>query len=162
MRIANTITVAVAALMLAIAPSMAQSNDTRTVESFYTKLLTASGSKDRAADAEQILAANWASIGDYSGKAKDRATFVKQLGSLVTLMPDLAWKIEEVIVAGDRYVVRGRASGTPNGAFLGVDPATGKTFQMMSIDIHTVKDGKIVQSFHVEDWAGALAQLRAK
>lgn len=32
----------------------------------------------------------------------------------------------------------------------------------MAIDIRTVKNGKIVQTYHVEDWAGALRQLKAK
>lgn len=29
----------------------------------------------------------------------------------------------------------------------------------MTIDIHTVVDGKIKHSHHVEDWAGAIAQI---
>jgi hypothetical protein len=33
---------------------------------------------------------------------------------------------------------------------------------MMSIDIHTIKGGKIVKSYHVEDLMGAAGQLRAK
>jgi predicted ester cyclase len=161
MRILNTIAVAFAALMLVVATSQAQSNDVKIIESFYMKLLTATGSTDRVVDADGILAAEWVSIGDYSGKTKDRATFVKQLNGFVQQIPDLTWKIEEIISSGDRYIVRGRASGTPNGPFFGVEPA-GKTFQIMSIDIHSVKGGKIVQSYHVEDWAGALGQLRAK
>jgi hypothetical protein len=32
----------------------------------------------------------------------------------------------------------------------------------MAIDIHEISDGKIVQSFHVEDWAGALQQLSGR
>ncbi|MGH6962005.1 MAG: ester cyclase [Dongiaceae bacterium] len=60
---------------------------------------------------------------------------------------------------GNRYVVRGRATGTPVKPFFGVD-AGGRSFDIMSIDIHTVENGKIVRSYHVEDWAGALRQLR--
>ena len=29
----------------------------------------------------------------------------------------------------------------------------------MSIDIHTLKDGRIVRSYHVEDWARAMRQI---
>ena len=29
----------------------------------------------------------------------------------------------------------------------------------MSIDIHTVKDGKLQRAYHVEDWMGAARQL---
>lgn len=74
-------------------------------------------------------------------------------------IPDLRWDIREVLVAGNKIVVRGEASGTPAGEFFGV-PHTGRGFTVMSIDIHTVEAGRIVRSHHVEDWAGALRQLR--
>jgi hypothetical protein len=32
----------------------------------------------------------------------------------------------------------------------------------MSIDVHTVEGGRIVRTYHVEDWAGAIRQLRQK
>jgi hypothetical protein len=38
-------------------------------------------------------------------------------------------------------------------------PFTGKAFSIMSIDIHTIRDGRIQTTFHLEDWAGALRQL---
>ena len=38
----------------------------------------------------------------------------------------------------------------------------GKSFEIMSIDIHTIKDKKIVKTYHIEDWAGALRQLKGK
>ncbi len=66
-----------------------------------------------------------------------------------------------MIEEGNRVVVRGRATGTPAGPLFGVD-GKGKGFEIMSIDIHTFEDGKIVQTYHVEDWAGALRQLSAE
>ena len=52
------------------------------------------------------------------------------------------------------------ASGTPSGEFMGI-PHTGKSFNIMTIDVHTDnKDGKLVAAHHVEDWAGALKQLK--
>src|SRR5262249_16631057 len=136
-------------------------DDRKLVEGFYGKLLTAGSSSDLEADAKAILADNWASIGDYSGKTKDRATFVKQVAGFMKLMPDMSWKVEEILQSGDRVIVRGRGKGTPTAPFFGVEPA-GKTFEIMSIDVHTVEGGRIVKTYHVEDWAGALGQLRAK
>lgn len=133
--------------------------DRELVESLYAKVLTAGGSKDIPADAAGILAEGWASIGNYSGQNKDRTAFVKQVSGFFQLIPDLAWKIEEVLTDGNRYVVRSRATGTPRGPFFGVEP-TGKRFDIMTIDIHTVEDGRIARTYHVEDWAGALGQLR--
>ena len=77
------------------------------------------------------------------------------------LIPDLTWDVKEVLVAGDRVIVRSEASGTPQGPFFGV-PLGGKSFQIMTIDVHTVSDGKLVTAHHVEDWAGAIRQLTAK
>jgi hypothetical protein len=32
----------------------------------------------------------------------------------------------------------------------------------MSIDIHTIRDGKLIEAYHVEDWMGAVRQLSAQ
>jgi predicted ester cyclase len=139
-------------------PGMA--NDRTIVEAFYTQLLAANGAKDKPAEAARLLAPGFQSIGDYSGKTKSRDELGKQLTGFAQLIPDLEWKIEEILQAGNRFVVRGRASGTPKGPFFGVD-GKGKTFTIMSIDIHEVSNGQIVKTFHVEDWATALRQLSA-
>ena len=57
--------------------------------------------------------------------------------------------------------MRNQGFGTPARPFMGVAP-TGHSFDIMLIDIHTVRDGRIVRSYHVEDWAGAVRQLRAQ
>jgi predicted ester cyclase len=77
------------------------------------------------------------------------------------LIPDMRWEILEMISSGDKVIVRGQGSGTPVGPFMGV-PATGKRFQIMSIDIHTLQDGKIAHTHHLEDWAAALGQLAGR
>ena len=76
-------------------------------------------------------------------------------------IPDLKWEIKEVLVSGDRAIVRGEASGTPSGPFMGV-PHGGKSFRVMSIDVHTIREGKMVRAYHLEDWMGAARQLSAK
>jgi len=133
------------------------------IENLYAKVLSSSGSTsgDVAAEAERILADDWRSVGNYTGQNKDRAAFTKQMLGFLQLIPDLHWKIEEIIEAGDRYVVRSRASGTPKGALFGVEPS-GKKFEIMTMDIHTIRNGRVAITYHVEDWATALAQLRAK
>jgi hypothetical protein len=57
--------------------------------------------------------------------------------------------------------VRGEASGTPAAPLYDVQP-TGKGFKIMSIDIHTIDGEKIVRSYHIEDWAGAMRQVASK
>jgi SnoaL-like polyketide cyclase len=73
-------------------------------------------------------------------------------------IPDLKWEIKEVVVSGNRAIVRGEATGTPAGNLMGT-PTNGKSFKLMSIDIHTIDGGKIVRTYHVEDWQGAFRQL---
>ena len=70
----------------------------------------------------------------------------------------MKFDIKEVLVAGDRVIVRGEVTGTPAGELFGV-PHTGKSFRMMAIDIQTIKDGKIAKTYHLENWLSALGQL---
>jgi predicted ester cyclase len=56
-------------------------------------------------------------------------------------------------------IVRSEASGTPSGDFMGV-PHSGRRFSIMTIDIHTVREERLVAAHHVEDWMGAVRQLK--
>ena len=73
----------------------------------------------------------------------------------------MKFDIKEVLVAGDRVIVRGEVTGTPAGDLFGV-PHSGKSFRIMTIDIQTIKDGKIAKTYHMENWLSALSQLRTK
>ncbi len=152
---------AAAAMAVTTLPVKAGDAMKAVVEPFYTKILTRTSGADVAATAKAIISQDWQSIGDYSGKTKSRDQFVKQMVGFGQLIPDMTWKIEEMIVSGNRVIVRGRASGTPKAPMFGVD-GKGKSWEIMSIDIHTVENGKIVTSYHIEDWAGAIRQLKAK
>jgi len=151
-----------AALAILLAPltGIASADDRATVQTFYD-FLSNPTSEEHAGKLKSVLSPDWGSIGDYSGYVKPGEKFLAQIGGFGKLIPDMNWAVEEMIVAGDRVIVRGRASGTPAGPLFGVD-GKGKSFEIMSIDIHTVKDGLIVETFHVEDWAGALQQLSGK
>jgi predicted ester cyclase len=80
------------------------------------------------------------------------------MGGFAQLLPDLNWAIEAMHQDGNFVVVRSRATGTPAGPLFGVD-GEGRSFEMMTIDIHELEGGKIIRTHHVEDWAGALQQL---
>ena len=77
-------------------------------------------------------------------------------------VPDLSWEPQEIVALDDgRFVVRGLATGTPVAPFFGVEPPTGRRFEIMSIDILTLEAGKITHIYHLEDWTSAIAQLTA-
>jgi steroid delta-isomerase-like uncharacterized protein len=106
---------------------------------------------------EQATSSEWMTCGGDDA-CVPREKFIAGFKSRDEASPDVKWEIKEVLIAGDRIIVRGEASGTPSGVFRGI-PASGKSFKIMSIDIHTIEDGKIKRSYHVEDWAGAMRQL---
>lgn len=83
------------------------------------------------------------------------ADVFKTIGAAV---PDLRWTIKDLLVSGDQIVVRGEATGTPERELFGAKP-TGKSFKTMSIDVFTVKGGKLASAYHVENWVGALQQM---
>ncbi|MEO1798343.1 MAG: ester cyclase [Pseudomonadota bacterium] len=151
-------TAALAAAMATGAPALA--SDLDTVRAFYTDILT-----DPAATTEaryyELFSPDIVSIPTPPGGpgAQGMLNTVAFLGQVV---PDLTWTPEEILEVDGRFVVRGTARGTPAGPFLGVDPATGKSFEIMSIDIVTVEDGLITHIYHLEDWTGAVAQLTAE
>lgn len=102
---------------------------------------------------------DFVACGDNAGKTcESRDTVAQNFDSYDQIIPDIKWEIQEVYTAGDKVIVRGEGSGTPSIDFLGV-PNSGKSFKVMSIDIHTVKDGKIAHTYHIEDWATAMQQL---
>ena len=111
---------------------------------------------------EQVLTQDYQSCSGYlPSECWGRETSIKVVSNFANSIPDLKFDIKEVLVAGDRVIVRGEVTGTPAGELFGV-PHTGKSFKIMAIDIQTIKDGKIAKTFHMENWLSALAQLRAK
>jgi len=111
---------------------------------------------------EQVLTADYESCWGYlSGECWRRDASIKVVGGFAKSIPDMKFDVKEVIVAGDRVVVRGEVTGTPAGDLFGV-PHSGKSFRIMAIDIQTIRDGKIARTYHVENWLSALGQLRGK
>ncbi len=110
---------------------------------------------------EKVLTPDYQSCsGDGPGECWGRDTSIKVVGNFANSIPDMRFAIKEVLVAGDRVIVRGEVTGTPAGDLFGV-PHTGRSFRIMAIDIQTVQDGKIVKTYHLENWLSALTQLRA-
>jgi steroid delta-isomerase-like uncharacterized protein len=67
---------------------------------------------------------------------------------------------DDVIVHGDRIVIRWTSSGTHKGDLLGV-PATGKPIKITGIDIFRVQDGKLAELWQNWDQLQMLQQIGA-
>jgi len=111
---------------------------------------------------EQVLTPDYESCSGYlPGECWGRDNSIRVVGGFAKSIPDMKFDIKEVLVAGDRVIVRGEVTGTPAGDLFGV-PHSGKSFRIMAIDIQTIKDGKIARTYHLENWLSAVGQLRAK
>jgi len=151
------------AVVVSLTAAPATAGDTKAKNAALTQVfydfLSNPASDTHARAVRAALSQDWQSIGDYTGASKSREKFITQIGRFGNLIPDMTWAVEEMLQDGNRVIVRGRATGTPAGPLFGVDGG-GKSFEIMSIDIHTIADGQIVRTYHVEDWAGALRQLK--
>ncbi|WP_101295995.1 ester cyclase [Halegenticoccus soli] len=74
--------------------------------------------------------------------------------------PDLHLKVDRYIAEGDSVAFWGRTTGTHEGSFMGLDP-TGKTIDIMGINVVRVEDGKIAERWANFDLFGLLQQLGA-
>src|ERR1700733_12218847 len=111
---------------------------------------------------EQLLTPDYESCSGYlPNECWGRDTSIKVVSNFANTIPDMKFDIKEVLVSGDRIIVRGEVAGTPAGELFGA-PHTGKSFRIMTVDIQTIKGGKIARTFHKENWLSALGQLRAK
>ena len=127
--------------------------------SFYRKALTVNAETTLTEVLSSILADNFVSNGSIDKKGKDQ--LIGQVGFFWKLIPDLKWEPQALINEGELYVVRSIATGTPNGDFMGLPTDGTKSFSIMTIDVHKIIDGKIIEVHHLEDWGTAMKQLKS-
>ena len=134
-----------------------------TVRNFYQALSTAP-TEASAGQFAEWMANDWNSTPTPLGGAGLEG-FVKTLHMFHGMIPDLNWDVKEMLVDGNRVTVRSIATGTPNspeGYFFGVPTDGSQSFEIQTIDVHTVENGKMTTAFHTEDWAKAIQQVSAK
>jgi predicted ester cyclase len=137
-----------------------RTDDRLVVEAFYTDLLSNPKGEDLGDRVRKVVTDGWVSTPTPRG-GPGAEGMAKTLTGFGKAIPDLNWEIQEILQDDNRYIVRSIATGTPVKPVFGVEPA-GKSFEIMTIDIHTVEDGRITTSYHVEEWLKAVKQLSAK
>ncbi|MEM9062976.1 MAG: ester cyclase [Pseudomonadota bacterium] len=158
----RTILAAAAAALIAlpIAVQAGSTSDRATVEAFYSDLLSNPKGDDLGDRVRKVVTEDWVSVPTPRGGPGAKG-MTKTLAGFGVAIPDLNWEIQEILQDGNRYIVRSFATGTPVKEVFGVEPK-GKSFRVQTIDIHTVENGRITSSFHVEDWLRAKYQLSAE
>ena len=107
---------------------------------------------------ERILSEKWVDIPPAPGQPPGPEGAKQILVELTTAFPDLAIRIEDVLQDGNKVIVRSEIAGTQRNAFMGF-PTKKRRMAIQAIDIHEFKDGKIVRTWHTEDWMTGLHQL---
>jgi steroid delta-isomerase-like uncharacterized protein len=107
---------------------------------------------------DRILGQHWVDIPAPPDQPAGPAGAKLLLARLTATFPDLHLTIKDILQDGDKVVVRADMAGTQRAAFLGF-PSKNRTMTIQVVDIHEFKDGKIVRTWHTEDWMTGLHQL---
>ena len=113
-----------------------------------------------AALLDRILDRRWVDIPAAPGRPAGPAGAKQVLAELAATFPDMDIHVDDVLHDGNKVIVRSTISGTQRAVFLGI-PATNRRMSIQAIDIHELKDGKIIRTWHTEDWMTGLQQLGA-
>jgi predicted ester cyclase len=153
---------AIAAIAFAGSPASAEMTEQSARASLapFYKALNAANVNDAPELIKQSTAPEWVTCRG-NDLCNTREEVMAGVGQRLRAIPDLKWEIKEILVAGDRAIVRGEATGTPAGDLMGAK-TNGKSFKLMSLDVHTIEGGKITRTYHVEDWQGAFRQVSQK
>ncbi|MEM8486163.1 MAG: nuclear transport factor 2 family protein [Bacteroidota bacterium] len=128
------------------------------IMAFYEKALTVNNETRPTAVLTPVLAEGYKSSSSVDSKGGEQ--LMGQLEFFWKIIPDLKWEPQQIVNEGDVYIVRSIATGSPNGDFMGVPTDGSKSFKILTIDMHTMKDGQFVSTHHVEDWVTAMQQLK--
>src|SRR5690242_2767001 len=133
----------VAIIAGAAVPASAQMNEEAARASLvpFYQALNAANAKDAPELIRQSTTPDWVTCrGNDLCNTRDEV--MAAIGQRLRGIPDLKWEIKEVLVSGNHVIVRGEATGTPAGELMGA-PTNGKSFKLMSLDLHTFEGGKI-------------------
>ena len=136
-------------------PDSTAADITDVVRAFYEPFRTGD-----TASLGEVLADDWVDVPLAPGQAQGPAGVAAQIALFRAAMPDYDVHHEDLLVDGDRVAVRNTVTGTHTGAFMG-RPPTGRRIEMRTMDVHRVRGGRIVTTWHLEDFAGLAAQLAA-
>jgi steroid delta-isomerase-like uncharacterized protein len=113
-----------------------------------------------AALAERVMSENWVDIPAAPGQPAGRGGVQFILDDLTKTFPDFRITPAEILRDGNKVVVRSELTGTHQAPFMGF-PAKNRKVTIQTIDIHEFQDGRIIRTWHSEDWLTALHQMGA-
>ena len=109
---------------------------------------------------EEVLAKDWIDVPLAPGQGPGLEGMKGALDHYYASFPDFTAKNDDFVVSGDKVLVRSTITATQKGDFAGIK-ATGKTITLMAMDLHQICNGRVAQTWHVEDWLSAMFQMGA-
>jgi len=107
---------------------------------------------------DTVLMPNWDDIPLAPGQGPGPEGIKPIIRSLGEAFPDVRVVIHDMIQVPGQIAVRAEISGTHQGELFGIAP-TGKQVSFRIHEFHTLSDGRVATTWHMEDWFGLFMQL---
>jgi steroid delta-isomerase-like uncharacterized protein len=107
----------------------------------------------------QVVAEDVVDDNPRPGQRRGRQAVVDAVTAFAHGLTDRTVVVEQEIAEGDLVAQYGTLCGIHTGDLFGL-PATNQRVTLAWIDIHKIANEQIVESWHLEDIAGLLAQMR--
>lgn len=107
---------------------------------------------------DAVLAPGWEDIPLAPGQAPGPAGIKPIIRMVAAAFPDVRIAIHDMVQEPGKVGVRAEISGTHLGELFGIAP-TGKSVRFRLHEFHTVADGRVTTTWHMEDWFGLFQQL---
>lgn len=107
---------------------------------------------------DTVLTPDWEDIPLAPGQAAGPAGIKTIIRSLASALPDVHIAIHDMVQEPGKIAVRAEISGTHLGDLFGIAP-TGKQVSFRLHEFHTLSDGMITTTWHMEDWFGLFLQI---
>ena len=116
----------------------------------------ASGAGDDELIAEDIVYHGPAMLGEVRG----REGFKQLLGIFRAAFPGFETEVKQLVAEGDVVAAWHTHRGRHTGEFAGVPP-TGKAVEVDGLELLRVRDGRIAEFWHMDDFLGLMQQVGA-
>ena len=109
---------------------------------------------------DQAVTPDWQDIPLAPYQAPGRDGMKPLIRAWQAAFPDTKITVHEIIGVSGRAAVRAEITATHMGEWFGVAP-TGRRFSMSIHEFHSLENGRLTQTWHLEDWFGWLNQVGA-
>jgi predicted ester cyclase len=107
---------------------------------------------------DTVLAPEWDDIPLAPGQGPGPEGIKPIIRSIAAAFPDVQITIHDMVQAPGKIAVRAEISGTHLGELFGIAP-TGKKVSFRLHEFHTLANGLVTTTWHMEDWFGLFLQL---